>query len=638
MCGIAGIVHFGRITDAGQRTLAMAASIRHRGPDDEGYWADENASLGFVRLSILDLASGQQPMSNEDGRVWVVFNGEIYNHAELRNELTSLGHVFRTDHSDTEVLVHGWEAWGDRLPERLNGMFAFAIWDARERHAFLARDRYGIKPLYIARTSNNAFVFGSEIRAVHASGLVERAADAASVLQYFSQQNLWGEDTFFAGVTILPAGCSVRIDTRGEQRNRYWDYRFERTSKLSLQEAAAGHRDILHQVVRRQIAADVPVATYLSGGIDSSAICAAAFQLDPKMRAYSCIFDLEGVGDDRNVDERAFSREVARFLGMDQVELQLDQGVLAHTLDRTIHALEEPRMGMSYENFLIAARVARDSKVVLSGTGGDELHGGYVYRYRATAQRPSSNLPLRARLRRFLSLQGARSETPIDRIAPLYRFPIAEHDRPRAFTTSFLAQAGPIPTIRERLQAIVAPLEGASVWDTLMYVDCKTYLHGLLVLEDKLSMANGLETRVPLLDNALVDFISELPWSLLFDGETGKIVFRESVKPLVPDSIYRKPKMGFGPPDASWYRGKLRPFIEARLSDARVRARGVLQPGFVREVLDAHFAGRANNVALIWSLLSFDAWCEAFDMFGGRLPLAGTAATPPFAHVARPRF
>lgn len=621
MCGIAGIVHFGRVPDAAGRIPAMSAAIRHRGPDDTGAWNDADAALGFVRLSIVDIDGGHQPMPNEDGSVWVVFNGEIYNHAELRAELAALGHRFRSDHSDTEVLVHGWEAWGTTLVERLNGMFAFAVWDCNRRTLLLARDRYGIKPLFHARTPSGAVVFASEIRAIHASGLVPREADPATVLEYFSQQNLWGEQTLFAGVRTFPAGHHEIVDPDRHSRVEYWDYAFDRQARIGLDEAAVQHREILGRVVARQIAADVPVASYLSGGIDSSALCAAAYRLSPSMRAYSCIFDLDGVGDDRIVDEREFSRSVAAFLGIEHVELQLAQDTLREQLLPTVRALEEPRMGMSYENYCIARRVAADGKVVLSGTGGDELHGGYVYRYQATAPVPDRGTSLRARLGRFAG-RFSRSVPPasvVDRILPLYRFPIDESRRAEAFTPEFLRAAGEIPSIRDRLSVLLARCRSESVWDGLMYVDCKTYLHGLLLIEDKLSMANSLETRVPLLDNELVDFVSSLPWTQLFDGQTGKIVFRESVRPLVPDEIYRKPKMGFGPPDASWYRGRLRPFIRQRLAPARIAARGVIQPDFVARTLDDHFAGRANNVAVIWSMLSFDAWCDEFGQFGGTL-------------------
>lgn len=619
MCGVAGILHWGLHADAGERSRQMAHSIRHRGPDDEGYWSNKEIALGFVRLSILDIQGGHQPMCNEDGKIWVVFNGEIYNHRELRRQLLNAGHHFRSDHSDTEVLVHGWEEWGEALPGKLNGMFAFAIWDDRNDVLFIARDRYGIKPVYIARLANKAIVFASEIRAIHASNLLERREDCDGILEYFNQQNQWGERTLFSGVEEFPAGTWERFDRSGHQRSQYWNFEFKRDCVLSLAAAADQHRDILGRVVARQISADVPVMSYLSGGIDSSALVAAAHKLDSNVRAYSCMFDLENVGDDRIVDERSFSRSVVRQLNIKHVELELPQDSLVTSLDDTIRALECPRMGMAYPNYLVAKRVAQDSKVVLSGTGGDELHGGYVYRYQALAPSPLKPFFSRASLRAFLrNGRLGRSRTCARSIyADMLNFPIHWRSLSGALTPDFLSRItayDPQSAIRNLLDA--CPYDDPK--DMLMYVDARTYLRGLLVLEDKLSMAHSLEARVPLLDNELVDFVSTLPWTLLFDGTNGKIVFRESVRPWVSDAIYRKPKMGFGPPDASWYRTKLRPFIENTLAPDRIAYRGVFLPEFVKQTLDSHFTGTANNVALIWSLLSFESWCNVFGLFGGR--------------------
>ena len=618
MCGIAGILHWGQFADGAQRSRAMARSIRHRGPDDEGYWDDNNIALGFMRLSILDLQGGHQPMCNEDGRVWIVFNGEIYNHRELRRELERAGHKFRTDHSDTEVLVHGWEEWGDQLADKLNGMFAFAIWDARTETLFIARDRYGIKPLYVARLANRGLVFASEIRAIHASGLVEKREDCDGILEYLSQQNTWGERTMFAGVQEFPAGTREAFSRNGSRKDRYWNYRFDRNSRLSLPEAAAQHREILGRVVERQIAADVPVMSYLSGGIESSALVSAAHRLDPKVRGYSCLFDLANVGDDRIVDEREFSRAVAQELKIEHVELELPQDALVTSLDDTIRALECPRMGMAYVNYLIAGRVAQDSKVVLSGTGGDELHGGYIYRYQAVTPPPAPPLFSRAFLRQLLAKarHGQAASGPRGIYTDMLNFPVHRGRLHDALTPEFLARSSAYDA-GSAIRRMLDECPSDNPLDMVMYVDARTYLHGLLVMEDKLSMAHSLEARVPLLDNELVDFVSSLPWKLLFDGTTGKIVFRESVRPWVPATIYRKPKMGFGPPDASWYRGRLRPFIERTLTPETISRRGIFKPAYVESVLRDHFEGRANNVAVIWSLLSLESWCCVFGLLGG---------------------
>ncbi|NEU96211.1 asparagine synthase (glutamine-hydrolyzing) [Bradyrhizobium sp. UFLA 03-164] len=612
MCGLAGILHRGRVRDAGRRIGSMAAAIRHRGPDDDGFFEDADISLGFRRLSIVDLHSGRQPMANEDGTVWVVFNGEIYNHRELRRELEAEGHRFKTDHSDTEVLVHGYEQWREKLLDKLNGMFAFAIWDQCARSLTLGRDRLGIKPLYIAETSEGSLLFASEIRALQASGLVSLQPDDAAVFAYFQNQNIWNGRSMFRGIRQLRAGHYLVDDGRGRREAEYWDFSFNRRSKAPAV-AATMLRDVLDETVDRQIAADVPVMAYLSGGIDSTSLVAAAHRRDPKVRAYSCIFDLEGVGEDRQVDEREFSRLVANELAIEHVELELPQTVLRRALLPTVQALEEPRMGMAYVNYLIAGRVAEDSKVVLSGCGGDEMLGGYVGRYGYVGGVAGG--AARSWWRRFLHPQEASA---VERILPLYTYPLIPSEYDAAFTASFKAGAGDY-SVAEELRALLARAPSDHVWDKLLYADAKTYLAGLLMVEDKVSMAHGLEARVPLLDNRIIDLATSFDWSLLTDGSVGKKVFRDAVRPWVPQRIADKPKMGFGPPDASWYRGGLRPFVEQVLAPQRVAARGVFNPDFVATALEAHMSGKANRLTLLWSLLSFEAWCEAFDLYGGDL-------------------
>jgi asparagine synthase (glutamine-hydrolysing) len=619
MCGISGILHFGSCPDAKTRVHQMAASIVHRGPDDSGYYVSPDIALGFRRLAIVDLATGNQPMRNEDASVWVVFNGEIYNHRELRKELEAAGHLFMSDHSDTEVLVHGWEQWGDKLFARLNGMFACAIWDENGGELIIARDRYGIKPVYVAPFPGKGVVFGSEVRALHSSGLVPKAFDAPATLEYFTLMNNWNGRTPFRDVRLLQPGTFERFSSSGNSRGTYWSASYRRSYSPSLAQASGEFADILQDALRRQLAADVPVMAYLSGGIDSSAITAAAHKIDPVVRAYSCIFDLENVGGDKFVDEREFSRAVATSLNIERIELMLPQDALTRNLDATIAAIEYPRMGMAYVNYLIAQRVAQDAKVVLSGTGGDEVTGGYVGRYAIVPTLAHSSL--RQRMIRCLRSAAGGVRAPKDNFA-LYiaslNVPIPTGQIANAFTPEFLrAAAGfdPLATIKDAIES--AP--SRDPWDVVMHVDLTTYLPGLLSLEDKLSMAHSLEARVPLLDNELVDYLLNIHWKLLSDGSTGKILFREAVRPLVPESIYRKPKMGFGPPDASWYRGALRPWIEEQLSEPRIKRRGVLQHGFVRRILSEHFEEKANHVALIWCMLSFESWCKQYGAYGGAL-------------------
>lgn len=626
MCGLAGILHYGNVGDSPDRVRRMADSIIHRGPDDDGYFSDDDVALGFRRLSIVDIETGHQPMSTADRSVWVVFNGEIYNHRDLRRQLEAKGHKFASDHSDTEVLVHGWREWGERLPEHLNGMFAFAIWDATQKTLFLARDRFGVKPLYFGRSNDGAFVFGSEVRALHASGLIARKEDASAVADYFGLMNNWNGKTPFAGVELMRPGSWKKITPTGERDHTFWRFRMERRPppRGGLDKAAGEFRELLLQVVHSQVQADVPVMTYLSGGIDSSSVTAAAHALDPEMQAYSCIFQLDGVGADTFVDEREFSRMVAKHLGISRVELEIPRDAMISQMDTTIASLEYPRMGMAYVNDLIAKRVAADARVVLSGMGGDEVTGGYVGRYAITERgEQPSRTGLRAMMAR-LSGSGSKPVAPresLDAYRRALNVPLADEERAAAFTPDFLAASGqrtPMDAIEEAL----ADAGSSDPWDVVMYVDATTYLHGLLVLEDKLSMSHSLETRVPLLDNDLVDYLLETSWDLLCDGETGKILFREAVRPLVPQEIYTKPKMGFAPPDASWYRGPLKSFIEHRLAPERVSRRGVFQPGWVSTKVAQHMSGAANHVVLIWCLLSFDSWCEQSGAFGGKLELA----------------
>lgn len=619
MCGIAGIVHFGHISDARRRVRAMANVIAHRGPDDEGFWSDADIALGFRRLAIVDLETGAQPMANEDGSVWIVFNGEIYNHRELRRELVAAGHMFRTDHSDTEVLVHGYEQWGENLLSRLNGMFAFAIWNQRRRELFIARDRLGIKPVHFANVRGGV-VFASDIAALHQSELVEAQPSAAGVYEYFQQQNTWDGRSMFANVETLAPGSWLRIGPDRREAQVFWDVKFNRRPK-PMTEAAATLREAVNAALTRQVAADVPVMAYLSGGIDSSSIVAGAQRLDPTINAYSCIFELEGVGDDRIVDERQFSRSVAEHLHVRHFELELSSSELSRSLYPTIAALEEPRMGMAYVNYKIAQRVARDSKVVLSGCGGDEILAGYVGRYGVVRNRLSALSSQQGFVGKIRSIVGgARQRANLTReaILPLCSYPLNSAELAAAFTPEFLRAAGDY-SVRDGLDALIRACPSEDPWDILMYTDIKTYLHGLLMIEDKLSMAHSLETRVPLLDNEIIDLSLSYDLDLLTDGTTGKKVFREAIRDWVPSLIADKPKMGFGPPDASWYRGALQPFVRRVLDPARIAKRGVFQPSFVSQAVDEHMEGRVNRITFLWSMLSFETWCEASNFFGGDL-------------------
>jgi asparagine synthase (glutamine-hydrolysing) len=628
MCGF--VVLFDRAPaapDARQarqaRTACALDAIRHRGPDDQQFFEDSQVSFGFARLAIVDLDSGRQPMTNETGRLWLVFNGEIYNHLELRQELIRLGHVFRTDHSDSEVLLHGWEQWGQGLLPRLNGMFAFVLWDQDSRTLVAARDRFGIKPLYWAQ-AGDTWIVASEIKAILASGLVPVQRNHQAMAEYMVRQNTWGEDTFFRGIQEFPKANVWQLrDGRAPQRHTYWQARQARDATLHYDEAVEHHRMLLQRAVRSQMMADVPVMSYLSGGIDSSAITALAARERPDVSAYACLFDLTQVGDDRIVDEREFSRAAAAHLGLPLHELELSPLSLVGALDGTIRAIETPRMGMAYVNYLIAQRVARDGKVVLSGTGGDEYHGGYIGRYEYVERRDPLPAPgpqplarrIMRKLLQRLGMDGSSALSPdwTPRYEILLNQPVKWHDFDNAFSPDFMAAID-----KDRLEAVLAQrlqqIQPLGPTSGVLALDADTYLHGLLVIEDKLAMAHSLEARVPLLDNDLVDFALSLPVNYLVRGNTGKQVFRDSVAPLLPQIVTNKPKMGFGPPDPSWYRHQLRGFLEERLSPSELSHCGVFDPAFVRRKLDLHLSGQDNQVPLLWSALSLQSWHRQFEL------------------------
>lgn len=621
MCGFAGLIN----TSFDFNDLKkMGDALSHRGPDDEGYYISNHIGLVFRRLSIVDIAMGHQPMLNEDESVVVVFNGEIYNHTELRRELVNKGYNFRTNHSDTEVIIHGWIEWGTKLFNRLNGMFAIGIWCVKTQSLILARDRYGIKPLYYTLDSAFGLIFGSEIKALLASNKLVCKPSYHGILEYFSFQNLWQTNTMFNDISQAEPGCYYIYRNKHLTCYRYWDLEFKRSRKDSLKELANEHREILCRAVHRHIAADVPVSTYLSGGIDSAAITIAAHQFHPNIKAYSCIFDLSKVAEQAHFDEREYSRLIAKEYSIDRVEHIISPYALMECIDDYVYALEDLRMGMGYVNYLIAQRVAMDTKVVLSGTGGDEYHGGYVGRYEALGltnhiRKKSNrllNLPLMEKLTRYgkkhkLSLLGNSEREHLYK--SILNSVFKQHQFEQIFSKDFLAHAVDFDAngiMDKFLKA--APTD--DWFDKVLYVDAKTYLTGLLSFEDKVSMAHSLETRVPLMDNELIDFILDVPKEYLCQGGVGKVIFRESVKPWVPRSIYNKPKMGFGPPDADWYRNELRNWISDELSVKKLEQQSVFNPSYVNNMLEQHFSGRVNNTYIIWTILNFQRWCSIFKI------------------------
>lgn len=610
MCGIGGLLYFGSRRASQEILGRMASSVAHRGPDDSGVWVDGPAGLLNRRLAIIDLSSaGRQPMSSEYGSLVVTYNGEIFNFRELREELVAKGHRFRS-RTDTEVVVHAFQEWAEDSVRRFNGQFAFAIWDRSRDRMFLARDRMGIKPVYY-RLDGESLVFASEIRAILAHPGVPRRLCYGALDEYFTFQNLLGEHTLFDGIRLLGAGTWLIVDASGASTvHEYWDAKPQRSpAPQELAGATTEVRRALERAVERQLVSDVPIGSYLSGGIDSGSVAAIARKSLGALPTFTLGFDLTSVqGRERDFDERGAARATARILGTEHHEMVFGHADMERSIVDLVWHLEELRVGQSYPNYAIAAFARPFVKVILSGTGGDELFAGYPWRYAS-------------------ALAAADTDDFIARSYHQWQRLVMDEEKRSFFRPEVPRDAGAtLLAFRAVLERAGTPLrDTADFLDASLYLDLKVFLHGLLVVEDKVSMAHGLEVRVPFLDHDLVDLALSLPPSLKLrmgalalrsrDGartSDGKIVLREAVRPMLGNDAVDRPKQGFSAPDATWFRGASRTFVRDALLDPHARLYEVIEPGFVRRALDEHLTGARDRRLLIWSLLAFDEWLRSF--------------------------
>jgi asparagine synthase (glutamine-hydrolysing) len=604
MCGIAGILDLRGRPVADAEIKAMIGAIRHRGPDDEGHYVGDAVALGNRRLAIIDTSrAGHQPMATENGSLLIVYNGELYNFPELLPLLEARGHRFHS-RTDTEVVLHAYEEWGPSCLDRFNGMFGFAIWDTRRRRLFLARDRFGVKPLYYAFHAGR-LLFGSEIKALLQAGLPRRVSPEALV-EYFTFQNVLSDRTLFDGVRLLPPGHSLTVSEDGVEIKRFWDLEPDPDESLGEGEWAESIRGVFEESVTRQLISDVPVGSYLSGGMDSGAVVAVASQHVPRLMTFTGGFDLSSVtGLELVFDERADAEVVASQFKTQHYEMVLHAGDLAWVLPELVWHLEDLRVGMSYQNYYIAGLASKFVKVSLAGTGGDELFAGYPWRY-------------------GLIEAGADDFDSVyyDYWARL----VPDEDKPDFFAPEVWAQATSHATY-DVFREVLNPVDGLDPLTKALYFEAKTFLHGLLVVEDKVSMAHSLEARVPFLDNELVDLALRIPSRLKHADGGGKRLLRQAMRGLLPDEIIEKEKQGFSPPDQSWYRGPTMDYIRETLLDPRSLNRGYFQPAYVKRVLEEHLQGRINHRLLIWSLLCFEWWNRLFmDGDGAALGRAVDAA------------
>jgi asparagine synthase (glutamine-hydrolysing) len=626
MCGIVGVLNFDGAPVAAGVLRAMTDAIAHRGPDGADYYIDGALGLGHRRLSIIDLSpAGREPMPNEDRTVWLVYNGEIYNFKALRSELEARGHAFRSA-MDGEVIIHAYEEWGDDCVSRFNGMFAFGLWDARQQRLLLARDRYGVKPLYYSQ-GDRMFLFGSEVKALLPHPSIDVQVDRQALLQYFTFQNLFTDRTLFAGVRLLPAGHVLSVSRHGAVAARqYWDFQFHEPVRTCDDEGYEQElKRLFVQAVNRQLVSDVPVGAYLSGGMDSGGITAIASRAFPNLASFTAGFDLSSAsGLELHFDERSRAEALSYQFGTEQYEVILKAGDMERVMPSLIWHLEDLRVGQCYPNYYVARLASKFVRVVLAGTGGDELYGGYPWRYYRTA----GSLNSADYLERYYGFwQRLVPNSVIHRL-----FQPHVWDEIRDVRT--------IDVMQQVLSGTDGPLERPEDYvNRSLYFECKTFLHGLLLVEDKLSMAHGLETRVPFLDNDMVDFAMQVPVrqklrhldsavrldenavgqknDVYFDRTSdGKILLRRMLSHLLPEQYVNGAKQGFSAPDASWFRGESIEYVRRLILDPNARIYEFLRPDTVSELVGEHLRGEHNRRLLVWSLLSFEWWCRTFSAAG----------------------
>ena len=590
----------------------MTECLRHRGPDSAGYWEGPDISLGMRRLAIIDVATGQQPVFNEDGTIAVVFNGEIYNYIELRDALQCAGHRFSTDHSDTEVLVHLYEDHGLDFLHELNGMFAIALWDARRRQLVLARDRLGIKPLYFARIPGGV-AFGSEPKALLEHPAVSRAPDFTAIHHYLSLKNVPAPLSAFRDIEQLRCGELAVCSVDEIERRRWWNVDFDRCADLDESDAADQIRALLEDSVRLQMRSDVPFGAYLSGGVDSSSVVALLANLGAsKIKTFTLVYDDNFPNKE---EDRHFARLVARHYGTEHLEHRVTFTDLPEKIDHVVRSFDEPFSGV-ISTYFITQSISRHVKVALSGDGADEMFGSYL------AHRLAEPLAAYA---------GGRNDpgalVPFENDMPRLAGLVARGDEAARRAGLFLLDDAKkyelySPKMREVVagslteELIRGALRDCRVRDPLnraLFLDLKTLLPDqVLAFVDRLSMAHSVEVRPPFLDHRLVQFVAGLPGNVKIKAGRVKHILKEAVRDLLPAEVLSRPKEGFIMPVNEWLIGSLKGYVQATLAPARLARHGLFRANAIQGMLGAHYGGVANRGNQIWNLLMLQLWWQEY--------------------------
>jgi len=623
MCGIAGIFNLDGQPVSYNLIMAMNNALAHRGPDGEGVYIDENIGFGHRRLSILDTsANGAQPMHSKNGEWCVTFNGCIYNYNEIKVKLRSLGHQF-TSTSDTEIISEGLAAYGPSVFEQFNGMFAIAAFHKPSKTLYLSRDRYGIKPLYYW-FNNKTIVFASEIKAILKHPEYKINVKLSALNEYFTFQNMFTYNTLFEGVTMLPQANTVKINSGSVSviHQSWWDYDFTQTDeKMSFEDAKDETARLFKNAVTRQMIADVPVGSYLSGGMDSGSITAIASTQVKRLSTFTCGFDMSSVtGVEANYDERRDAELMANWFKTEHFEQVINAGDLGWSLPRVVNHLEDLRVGMSYPNYYISRLASKFVKVCLQGTGGDELYGGYPWRY-------------------YRVFKSVSQQDYFDQYYNFWQRLVPDGDRSSLFNKDVSSKMNfnEPKEIFERVFTFNKSLRYENPEQHIqnsLYFEIKTFLPGLLLVGDKLSMANGLEERFPFLDNDLVNFAQKIPVrhklanlesmkridenatgdkkKMYQEYDDGKNVLRKAMMDFLPEEIINRKKQGFSAPDESWYRGENAGYVKDLLLNKKTVSSEFIDPKYIEKIIDEHIKKRINHRLLIWSFMNFEWWCRLF--------------------------
>ena len=616
MCGICGYYNLNGEIASQSILRKMATAIAHRGPDGEGYYTDRMVALGHRRLSVIDLSdNGKQPMLSNEGNYVIVYNGEIYNFTELKDELVTKGYVFRSK-CDTEVVLYSYIEWGQECLDKFNGMFAFVIYDKVRQEFFCARDRYGIKPFYYTLI-NETFIFASEQKAIYEHPLFRHQLDLEALTEYFTFQNILTNKTFERYIKILEPGCYfyVRLNYYQIKIKRYWDFHFcEKAEYDTEQEYIEVLDEVLSSAINRQLMSDTEIGCFLSGGMDSGTITCIASRKYPHIKTFTCGYDMSrAVGNELGFDERNKSEIMAHAFSTEHYEMILQPEDIERILPKVCFHNEEPRVGQSYTNYYISKLASKFVKVCFSGTGGDELFGGYPWRYYRGMCAKNFDEFVEGYYQFWQRL--IPKQVLHNAFSPILN-QIKDIDTKEIFKNVFKNHENELKTPEDYI-------------NHSMYFEAKTFLHGMLMIEDKLTMAHGLESRVPLLDNKLVDFAMKIPvkyklnnlnktiWinennpgiksqNYYIKTNDGKMILRKTMEKYIPKKIDRATKQGFSAPDATWFRDESLDFVKHVIYDDKSRLWEYMDKKCVRGLVDEHLKGITNRRLLIWSLLNFN--------------------------------